>query len=421
MSLFNILQTSVSGMAAQASALSSIGDNIANSGTTGYKEAQTEFQTLLGESSASNYQSGGVITDVRYGISEQGTLTGTASPTDLAVNQGGFFIVSDNNGAQFLTRAGSFVPDSNGYLVNAAGYRLMGYQVNPDGSKSSTLVPVQMQTGAPSFSMSTTGVLAANLPSTDGTAASTKQTGTTPSGAPYNEQTTVNVVDSLGTSEKVTLYFNNVSTAANPNQWTVDAYIAGSSTSLGSATMTFDPQTGALTNLANIPTTTPSTTPTNNLALQMPLSGAYVNLDLTGMTQLATGFGVSTNAVDGNAASQVKSVTINKDGTMIENYVSGLQKNTYDIPLGNVISPDNLTPESGNVYSVSEQSGPLTIATPGTGGVGQIDQSTLEASTVDLATQLTNMITAQRAYEANSKVLQTGSDLLGVLNRISVN
>src|SRR5450432_1014149 len=127
MSLFGVMNTAISGLSAQANKLSTIGDNVANSSTAGYKEAEAEFETLLGDSSASTYSSGGVSTSVRYNVTGQGTRTDTTSTTDLMVSGSGFFIVKGADGSTALTRAGSFVPDAKGDLVNTAGYYLQGY------------------------------------------------------------------------------------------------------------------------------------------------------------------------------------------------------------------------------------------------------------------------------------------------------
>ena len=131
MGLYGMMRTSVSGMAAQANRLSTVADNIANSSTTGYKRASTEFSSLVLESGGSAYELGSVETRVRIGISEQGTFKFTTSVTDLAVKGNGFFLVNNESGQTYLTRAGSFVKDGNGDLVNAAGYRLMGYSQAP--------------------------------------------------------------------------------------------------------------------------------------------------------------------------------------------------------------------------------------------------------------------------------------------------
>lgn len=132
MSLYGMMRTSTSGMAAQANRLSAVADNIANSNTTGYKKASTEFASLIIDNSVSSYTSGGVLTVVRHGMTQQGSLLGTTSVTDLAIKGNGFFVVSDDDGTSFLTRAGSFVPDADGNLLNAGGFYLMGYPLTSD-------------------------------------------------------------------------------------------------------------------------------------------------------------------------------------------------------------------------------------------------------------------------------------------------
>src|SRR5690606_1028356 len=129
MSLYGMMRTGVSGMAAQASRLGTVSDNIANVSTVGYKRASTEFSTMVLDAGAGSFVPGGVDPHTRYAISSQGPLDYTTSATDLAVRGNGFFLVSDLGGQIFMTRAGSFVPDGDGRLVNAAGYTLMGYSL----------------------------------------------------------------------------------------------------------------------------------------------------------------------------------------------------------------------------------------------------------------------------------------------------
>jgi flagellar hook protein FlgE len=429
MSLFSTMRTSVSGMAAQSNVLSTIGDNIANSATTGYKDASTQFATVLGQNSPGNYSSGGVQTNVRYGITDQGTLASTTSSTDLAVNGSGFFVVSKDGQGTYMTRAGSFVPDSSGNLINAAGYTLMGYNIGSDGTVGSNLVPINVASTNLQVAATTTGTLTANLQST-----STVKVDSTPTppitppsdngatGTPtYTSKTSMTVYDSLGAADVLDVYF----TKTGDNAWDVDIYqaqdaapgggfpYAGSPPITTHASLTFDPTTGALA--SGSPT---SITFANTVSASGPAS---VKIDLSGMTQLASAFGVTTKSANGNAPSKLDHVTIGKDGTLNDVYASGVQIAAYKIPLANVASPDNLTPLSGNVYQASQESGDAIISAAQTNGLGAIDSNTLEQSTVDLASELTNMIQAQRSYEANSKVLQAGSDLLGVLNRLTTN
>ena len=429
MSLFNALRTSVSGLNAQSNALGVISDNIANSATTGYKEANAQFETLLASSGATGtYESGGVQTDVRYGVTDQGTLATTTSATDLAITGNGFFPVSQNGDNSYLTRAGSFVPDSNGNLINAAGFSLLGYQIGPDGTPSSTLSIVNVSNSNLQYAPTTAGTLAVNLPSTatavptttttdpQGNTTTTQPTpGTTNSASTqYTDKTSLTVYDDLGTADNLDVYYTKTGT----DTWEVTAYKQSdasanggfpyASSNLGSVNVTFDPATG------NFASGSPTT-------LNVSLNGNSIPVSLTGTTQLATAFGVNTASANGNAPSKVSGVTIGTDGTVTEDYSSGAQIATYKIPLATVQSPDNLTSVTGNVYQQSSTSGNVILETAGTNGAGVIKSDSLEQSTVDLATELSNLVTVQRAYEANSKVLQAASDLLGNLNQIQTN
>src|ERR1700742_4127762 len=125
MSLYGVMRTGVSGMNAQSNKLSTVSDNIANVNTTGYKRASTEFSSLILKSGSGEYDSGAVQTTVRYAITDPGNIQFTTSVADLAIQGNGFFVVQDQNGNNFLTRAGSFVPDRQGHLGNGAGFQLM--------------------------------------------------------------------------------------------------------------------------------------------------------------------------------------------------------------------------------------------------------------------------------------------------------
>lgn len=424
MSLFGTMQTSVSGMGAQSNALSAIGDNIANSGTAGYKAAASQFSTLLGQSTGGNYESGGVMTSVRTSISKQGTISGTTSSTDLAINGAGFFVVSKNGQGQYLTRAGSFVADSSGNLVNTAGYQLMGYPV-VNGQATSSLQVVNVSSSNYLVGATTKGAITGNLqagtaPVTTGNLASANQ-----ANSQYSYKGSVTMYDNLGTQDVLDVYFTK--TAANT--WEVAVYQqakatngtfpygAAGSAPIGSGTLTFNPATGALTNSV---TPIGGSATNGTLTLNIP-NGNAVTLDVSGMQSLATASSMTPQKVDGAAPAKLAGVSVGKDGTVTGTYGNGLTVSLYKIPLANVAAPNYLAAVSGNVYQGTNESGPVVLSAAMTNGLGEIDGGSLEASTVDLASELTNMIQAQRTYEANSKVLQTASDLLGVLNRIQSN
>ena len=435
MSLFGTLNTGVSGMAAQANMLSTIGDNIANSSTTGYKSATVAFETMLGNQSDGSYTAGGVQTQIRYGIADQGTLTSTSSVTDLAVKGNGFFVVQGTNGATALTRAGSFVPDASGDLVNAAGYKLMGYNLT-DGSSATAngtggLQVINLSKQSLTANPTTSGSMVLNVASNAATV--TTASPATNANPTYTSKTSVAAYDDLGNQVTLDVYLTKLTTTdANGNaQWQATVYnqagaakgggfpyAAGTATApspIDSQTLAYSDSPGKLVSVTS--GSTPSTTALA-LAVSIP-NGKTMSLDVSQSTQLASAFNVTSATVNGSSPSKLDHVTIDNDGTVTSVYANGITQATYRIPLADVPSEDALTPLTGNVYEPSLASGNMTIGTATTGSLGAIDSSSLENSTVDLATELTNMISAQRSYEANSKVIQASSDLLKVVDQLS--
>jgi flagellar hook protein FlgE len=155
----------------------------------------------------------------------------------------------------------------------------------------------------------------------------------------------------------------------------------------------------------------------NSITFAVP-TGQSATLNLGESTQLASAFTVNTATVNGNAASSLSGVSISSNGTLDFEYSNGSTSAGYDIPLATVASEDNLTSVNGNAFQANQVSGTIRVGTAGIGGFGKIASSSLEDSTVDLATELTDMIQAQSAYQANSKVFQTGADLLDILNNL---
>ena len=196
------------------------------------------------------------------------------------------------------------------------------------------------------------------------------------------------------------IYFSNL----GGNSWQVDVYNDAAPTSpLTTQTLNFDPTNGHLT-------------PASPQALSVAVPGGLtVTLDIANSTQLASPFAVTAATVNGNAPAQWQGVTIAADGTMSYNYSNGQIAPAFKIPLADVNSPDNLDNVSGDAFTQSLTSGSLIIGSATIGGLGTIKSSELESSTVDLATQLTSMIVAQRGYESNSRVFQTGSEMLSTL------
>ncbi|MBO6718586.1 MAG: flagellar hook protein FlgE [Rhizobiaceae bacterium] len=414
MSLFGMMRTGVSGMAAQATRLGTVADNIANSSTTGYKKAKAEFSTLVIPSNGGTYASGGVTSNVQNNVSKQGVLQYTTSTTDLAVSGQGFFIVQDSSGVPFLTRAGSFVPDGQGRLVNAAGYQLMGYSY-AGGAPTVTangfdgLEAVTVSQASLVANPSTAGTLAANLPES----AAIVPAGSLPSdnvvGSQYSSKTSLVAYGDLGGEIMLDVYFTK--TAANT--WEVAVFDRAQATAgtffpygaapLATQTLDFDGTTGQLTALS-----------ATDITIPVP-GGQNLLLNMGAMTQLTSGFTLYDAFVNGNAPSSIEQVEISENGTVFAQYSDGSLRALYRIPLANVQSPDRLQSLPGNVFSQSSGSGTVRIGFPTEGEVGKVVSGALESSNVDIAEELTTMIESQRSYTANSKVFQTGSELMEIL------
>lgn len=442
MSIFGSMKTAVSGMNAQANRLSVVSDNIANSNTTGYKAASTTFSSMVLPSSSGNYSSGGVSTNVRYSVSDQGDLSYTTSGTDLAIKGDGFFIVQNSAGKNYMTRAGDFTQAPDGNLVNSAGFTLMGYPYT-SGAPSVVvngfggLVPVNVNGYGITATASTTGSFTGNLNSNSDivdTAAGGVLPDANDASSTYSYKTSLAAFDSLGNSTLYDFYYTQVpSPTTGETMWQVTAYKQADASTSGSSSFPYTsdgttPDTPAMTGYMTFDSTgklsgtysdAAGATPTATTGEFTLTNGTQsITMDLSGFTQLASSSS-ATGDVDGNAASAVQGVEIGSDGVVYASYADGSSQALYRIPLATVASPDNLKLETGNVYSQSADSGVIITGFPGEGTFGSIQSSALEASNVDLAGELTEMIQAQRTYTANSKVFQTGSDLMDVLVNLS--
>ncbi len=305
MSLYGMMRTGVSGMNAQANRLSTVADNIANAGTTGYKRSSTEFASMVLPSSPGSYNSGGVNTHVRTQVSDAGVLQYTNSSTDLAIDGDGFFVVQDQSGSTFLTRAGAFVPDDEGHLVNAAGYRLMGYSY-ANGTPTTTangfggmeagddLARRHGRPGDPRGrvlgqpSRHADAVAAADLPSANGASAT------------YSAKTSLVAYDDLGGQVMLDVYF----TKTGANTWEVAVYNRAdaapnttfpySSGPVATQTLNFDSSTGHL-----------AAASADSIDIAIP-GGQTANVDLSSMSELSSDFSIFNAGVNGNPPSSIE-------------------------------------------------------------------------------------------------------------------
>lgn len=380
MSINGVFRTSVSGMNAQANRLSVVSDNIANASTTGYKRNSTEFSSLVIAQGGGEYNSGSVTTQVRQSVSQQGNIAASSSGSDLAIQGDGFFVVQDAAGREFYTRAGSFVQRTEGnvtYLVNSAGYRLKDTTAL-DGSAGPITLPV--------------GEIVAPQRSTEANFSLQF-----PESADLNatRKSSMVIYDNVGRA--VIVDVNMEKTAAN--QWTV-SYT--DDLGLQSSVINFDEATGLGT---AVPAAMTYTT--------MP-GAQTIAIGLGPLTEYATDF--STRLVaNGNPAGTFAEFAFGEDGTLNGIMDTGAIVQLYQLKFARFPSPDQLAASAGNVYSATGGSGVVDMGNPGMNGFGSLVPSGLEQSNVDLASELTSMIESQRSYSANSKVFQTGSEILDVL------
>lgn len=438
MSIFGSMKTAVSGMNAQANKLSTVSDNIANVNTTGYKSASTSFSSLILPSGGGNYNSGSVETNVSYSVTQQGDTISTSSNSNLSIQGAGFFVVQGADGSTVLTRAGDFTPDANGNLVNSAGYTLMGYSY-ASGAPAVVvngfdgLVPINVNQSGLANSPSTSGSFTGNLNSgatvvTDATTLPSKNGATVTANT---QKSSVVGYDKLGNTVMYDIYYTKTQAAApavaadptatppiaavpaKTDQWEVAVYRNADANASGSGS-SFPYTSGPVATSTLTFDTSGNMTGGGTFTITDPKTAGSIAMDLTKMTQKASAF-ASTGSTNGQAAAPVTGVTIDKSGVVYANYAKGDPKALYQIPLATVASPDKLSLLSGNVYQANADSGVTVTSFANSNGLGYIQANSLEASNVDLAGQLTDMIQSQKSYTANSKVFQTGSDLLDVL------
>jgi flagellar hook protein FlgE len=427
MSIFGALYAAVSGLAANSNALGIISDNISNANTVGYKETGTDFRTLVTNSGVAGlYSPGGVTTSPSYNINQQGVMQSESSPTSLAISGGGFFIVNPTttgSGAMAFTRAGDFTVDANGNLVNSAGLYLQGQPLTYTQAQAIAAGNINQLTATTLASVQTV-----NVTNSAGTAQATGNVSLVanlPANSAAPETITMPVYDSLGVAHQMTLTYTPTAT---PNQWSVAAAITNGGTTtatiaagknivqfntdgtLNTAVTTFN-SANALS-ITWDPTVSTGTSPQN---ITFNLGN---NNQTNGMSQIGTSFTVGQINQDGVQFGSFSGVTVDKNGIVTANYDNGLHRAIYMLPLATFANPDGLQPINGNAYLSTANSGSVLLRQAAAGAAGAISPSTLENSTVDIATEFSNMIITQRAYEANSRVITAADQMLQNLTQI---
>jgi len=430
MSLISSLYTGATGLEANSTDLSVIGDNIANANTIGFKQSRAAFQDamaqqMIGAGTALSQMGLGTQLEAVQKIITQGALSNTGLATDLAIDGNGFFVVSGaHNGTdgQFYTRAGQFTIDNTGTLVNLEGLHVQGYTANTAGVVGTTPGDLNFSDSAwPAVATTTVG-LKGNLSSSTPIP--------TVAFDPLNPSTTsqasssVTVYDSLGTAHQVDVYF--VKTAAGAWDWHamtdgggLTGGTAGTPTEVANGAMTFDTSG----NLATMTTAATNFNPLNAVNPQ-PLTFNFgdptgtAGTGLLGLTQFANGSGMTQTSQDGFAAGSLTHISIDKDGSVNGTFTNGQSRVLGQVATALVKAPDQMDRVGGNLFEVTASSGQATLGKAGSVGRGSIVAGALEQSNVDLANEFVRMIAAQRAYQANGKTITTADSLLQELMQI---
>jgi flagellar hook protein FlgE len=405
---FNI---ALSGLTAASSALDITSNNIANADTTGFKSSQAEFGDVF-SSSAVNLNTSASGEGVQLISSAQqftqGDITNTSSPLDMAISGNGFFTLNSPSGYVY-TRNGEFTEDQNGNVTTATGQFLQVYPPLANGGfNTGALQNLNLNTAQSAPQATSTGVVTLNLPSNDTAPAAAPFDPTNPN--TYSQSTSTTVYDSLGNSYPATFYFTQTAT---PGTWNVNMTVNG--TQVGAAqTLTFN-SAGTLTAPAS-----------GNVAFggYTPADGATamnMTFNFGDTTQYGTTFGVSNVTQNGYTTGQLSTVSVDSTGVVSAVYTNGRSTDLGQLAIANFPDPQGLQQLTDTNWAQTFASGTVVQGTAGSAGFGTVQSSALESSNVDLTTELVNMITEQRAFQANAQVITTADQMSQTVIGIATN
>ncbi|MFT5446368.1 MAG: flagellar hook protein FlgE [Gammaproteobacteria bacterium] len=393
--------TALSGLHAAQTNLDVVSNNIANSNTHGFKGSRVEFADVYAVS-----QSGGSQNPVGKGVHvgavkqqhTQGDIELTENNLDLAISGNGFFRLSDN-GATVYSRAGAFSLDNQGFIVNASNQRLTGFQADVNGTITSTQGDLQVSLNDSTPQASTSLSMSANLDAAGTVPAAFDVTNP----LTYNHSASSTIYDSLGASHVSTLYFRKDAV----NSWESFTYIDGTLASAGADTLSFDNlgQLSQVNGAAVADITMPAFTSGNGSA---PIN---MTLDLSQFTQFGGGFRLNAIVQDGFASGRLTGIDVDETGIVLARFSNGRAGPLGQVSLSNFANVNGLSPEGDTAFSETYTSGSALTATPGSRSLGLVQAGAVELSNVDLTRELVNMITAQRSFQANAKVISTSEEI----------
>ena len=399
-----MFSTPLSGLNASSTALQVISNNLANMNTNGYKSQSAVFADVFYQ----NYGSSGNANPIQTGSGTQvqgmsedltnGSIAATGIDSNMAMDGSGYFVTSNAAGALTYTRAGDFTTNTNGQLTSLNGNLVMGYPaVNGAISTTASLQPIKVGQGT-----------TAPATATSSFSATTNLDASATVGTQYSP-TPIAIYDSLGGSHLLSIQFTKTAT----NTWSYDVSVpsadlqgaTGATTSLGSGTLTFD-TSGALsspTSNLQLLSVGPFTDGAAAMSPTWNLNDAATKLPLISQTTSASNTSAYTQ--DGFAAGTLSSFSVLSDGTVQGTFSNGENRAIGQVAVATFANPEGLRLTGDNQYQVTTSSGQALIGAAGSGGRGTIKGASVEQSNVDVATELSALILAQRSYEANAKAI----------------
>ncbi len=449
-SIVNGLFSGRSGIASHGTAIAVIGDNISNSSTLGYKSARAEFEDLVAGGQAAGRVIGtGSSASAVSTIFQQGTLEFTNRSLDMAIDGNGFFTVQSPDGSRFYTRAGNFKIDSAGFITTQGDMKVLGFPANGSGALDQININNVSQESASTSRVTIRGNL--DRTSDIGTPPpdQTFTPATLPAGAvsragqaPYSTttyddlaatdpaySTVVEVFDSLGASHTVTFYFwrtdsDTFNVRGFVNSEEVDP--AGAGTASGLPRLVFDSGTTGDFDMDFATDGTRSNAPAagaSDIAFAVPWNNgstaSAINVDFSEFTSYATRSNIDAVTQNGKGIGAVTSINIEKNGDIFALLSNGQSSVIGTVGLVNFSNPEGLTRIGNQLLQQSASSGEPIVGTPLTGTLGGVQSGAVELSTVDIADQFVKLITLQRGFQANSRIITTINQLLNELIQLA--
>lgn len=408
----------ISGLTAASSNIDTIGNNISNASTVGFKHAVDVFAAQylppIGGGSAQSGGAGVLVEQVAQQFS-QGSITSTGNALDVAIDGKGF-IQLVANGTTSYTRNGQLQIDANGFLVASNGARVQGYPSDGKGGVViGTVSDIKIPTAESSPTATTTINGNLNLDSRSAIPVTTTFSPTDQTS--YNNESSVSVYDSLGNPHTLTNYFALASQTANgPSVWDVYSTVDGNAVASGSpATLTFS-AAGSLTG-ANGGTT--KIIPLSFALTNGASTTQSINFDFSGTTQFGSAFSVTALSQNGGGPGTLTGYSFSPNGTITGSYSNGKSGALGQLTLTSFTNPQGLERNGDNSWTATALSGnPIAAAPPGSNGTGSLKGSALEQSNVDLTQELVSLITAQRDYQASAQTVKTIDAMFNTLDTL---